>query len=197
VLNAYFFQWEIWSAEVLEKCLSFPVLGLYRSQHDNQSWLAALTVILDTSALVICGSGGRDAHQARLTFAIARHAAVDLCLVFKIKPTAPTPNRLASATFQVLFNRLKQAGGVLTEEAAATSAAEIAAIESHLTELRGMYEPFVNGLSHYLAFQLPRFYPERQTADNWQTSAWMPRAPGIRELPGHDTAALARGDHFV
>jgi hypothetical protein len=60
-----------------------------------------------------------------------------------------------------------------------------------------MYEPFVNGLSHYLAFQLPRFYPERQTADNWQTSAWMPRAPGIRELPGHDTAALTRGDHFV
>jgi hypothetical protein len=197
VLNAYFFQWEIWSAEVLEKCLSFPVLGLYRSQHDNQSWLAALTVILDTSALVICGSGGRDAHQARLTFAIARHAAVDLCLVFKIKPTAPTPNRLAAESFQVLFNRLKQAGGVLTEEAAATGATEIAAIESHLTELRGMYEPFVNGLSHYLAFQLPRFYPERQTADNWQTSAWMPRAPGIRELPGHDTAALTRGDHFV
>jgi hypothetical protein len=197
VLVAYFLQWEVWSAEVLEKCLSFPVLGLYRSQHDNQSWVAALTVILDTSALVISGSSGRDAYQARLTFAIARHAAVDLCLVFKIKPTAPVPNRLASENFQVLFNRLKLAGGVLPEETAATGAEDVAAIEARLTELRGMYEPFVNGLSHYLAFQLPRFYPERQTADNWQTSAWMPRVPGIRELPGHDTAALTRGEHFV
>jgi len=197
VLPSYFLQWEAWSAEVLERCLSFPVLGLYRSQHDNQSWLAALTVILDTSALAICGVGGRDAYQARLTFAMARHAAVDLCLVFKIQPSAPTPNRLPSEGFQVLFNRLKQAGGVFPDETAAAGLEEMAAIESRLTELRGMYEPFVNGLSQYLSFALPRFYPERLTADNWQTSAWMPRVPGIRELPGHDTAAFARGDHFV
>jgi hypothetical protein len=78
VLPSYFLQWEAWSAEVLERCLSFPVLGLYRSQHDNQSWLAALTVILDTSALAICGAGGRDAYQARLTFAMARRSVPGL-----------------------------------------------------------------------------------------------------------------------
>jgi hypothetical protein len=197
LLNSYFVQWEIWSAELLERCLSFPVLGLYRSQHDNQSWVAALTVMLDTSALVICGGSGRDPYQARLTFAMARHAAVDLCLVFKLEPQAPDRDRLTPEDFQVFYERIKAAGGVLPEEAAAAQPAEIAAIEKRLRELRGMYEPFVNGLAQYLAFRLPNFYPERLTADNWQTSAWMPRAPGIRELPGHERSELVRGDHFV
>src|SRR5207249_10659172 len=71
-------EWERWSAELLESHLSFPVLSYYRSQHDNQSWVAALTTILDTSALLIAGVDGPDGHQARLTFAMARHAAVDL-----------------------------------------------------------------------------------------------------------------------
>src|SRR5205814_10455212 len=31
---------EQWAAEVLEGHLSFPVLGYYRCQHDNQSWPA-------------------------------------------------------------------------------------------------------------------------------------------------------------
>ena len=41
---------EQWSAEVLESHLSFPVLSYYRSQHDNQSWLAALATALDACA---------------------------------------------------------------------------------------------------------------------------------------------------
>ena len=48
-------EWERWAAEVLESHLSFPVLSFYRSQHDNQSWIAALTAILDASALVVAG----------------------------------------------------------------------------------------------------------------------------------------------
>jgi hypothetical protein len=196
VLISYFLQWETWAAEVLERCLSFPVLALYRSQHDNQSWLAALTVILDTSALAICGAGGRDVYQARLTFAMARHAAVDLCLVFKIQPEPPEPSRLPPERFRVLIERLRTAGGVLPPEATNPQPAEMAAIEARLTELRGMYEPFLKGMSHYLEFTLPPFYPERMTADNWQTSAWMPRVPGIRELPGQDTSTMSRGDHF-
>ncbi len=66
------------------------------------------------------------------------------------------------------------------------------ATETKLAELRAMYEPFVNGLTRYFEFKLPGFFPERLTADNWQTSAWMPRTPGIRDLPG-----LERGEHFV
>src|SRR5262245_21767095 len=80
-LGTMLVEWERWSAELLETNLSFPVLRFYRSQHDNQSWIAALTMILDTSAVLIAGETSPGSQQARLTFAMARHAAVDLVLV--------------------------------------------------------------------------------------------------------------------
>ena len=46
-------EWERWAAELLESHLSFAVLSYYRSQHDNQSWLAALTVALDACAILL------------------------------------------------------------------------------------------------------------------------------------------------
>src|SRR6266496_3867969 len=46
-LDRLFHDWERWAAEVLESHLSYPVLSFYRSQHSNQSWLGALTVVLD------------------------------------------------------------------------------------------------------------------------------------------------------
>jgi len=181
-LTADLGAWETWSAELLESSLSFPMLAYYRSQHDNQSWLAALTVILDTCALQICGAGDADPHQARLTFAIARHAAVDLTLVFKVTPVPPSPDRLPTEALAQLREQL------LTEGVALATSPNAAA---KLAELRAMYEPFLNGLACYFLFRMPGFLPERLTADNWQTSAWMPRTPGIRDLPG-----LERGDHF-
>jgi len=74
-LTALLAEWERWGAEVLESHLSYPVLSYYRSQHDNQSWLAALTTVLDASALVMVGIEGACARQASLTFAMARHAS--------------------------------------------------------------------------------------------------------------------------
>ena len=52
-LGRFLEEWERWAAQVLESHVSFPMLSYYRSQHDNQSWLAALTVVLDSSALVL------------------------------------------------------------------------------------------------------------------------------------------------
>ena len=153
-----------------------------RSQHDNQSWLAALTAILDTCALQICGVGDANVHQARLTFAIARHAAVDLTLIFKITPIPPAPDRLSPDALHKLPEIMEPVGFRFPE--GATTALKLA-------ELRRMYEPFVNGLAGYFLFKLPDFFPARPTADNWQTSAWMPRTPGIRQLP-----QLEPGDHF-
>ena len=51
-------EWERWAAELLESHLSYPLLSYYRSQHDNQSWVAALTMMLDTSAFLIAGIDG-------------------------------------------------------------------------------------------------------------------------------------------
>ena len=181
-LNAEMAAWETWAAELLESCLSFPMLGYYRSQHDNQSWVAALTAILDTCALQICGVCDANRHQARLTFAIARHAAVDITLVFKITPVPPEADRLAPENL-IRLQELMNAEGMGFPEGAATAA--------KLAELRRMYEPFVNGLARSFLFKLPDFYPTRPMADNWQTSGWMARTPGIRELP-----SVELGEHF-
>ena len=80
---------------MLESHLSFPVLSYYRSQHDNQSWLAALTASLDACALLIAMVKGIAHYQAQLTFAMSRHAAVDLVLVFHVPPQAESDHRLS------------------------------------------------------------------------------------------------------
>jgi len=90
-------DWERWSAELLESHVSFPVLSYFRSQHDNQSWVAALTTILDVCALVIARIEDGRMLTARLTFAMARHAVWDLCAVFRLPPTLPPADRLPPA----------------------------------------------------------------------------------------------------
>jgi hypothetical protein len=87
-------DWERWSAEFLEIHLSYPVLAYFRSRHDNQSWLTCLTTIMDASALVIAGIEDTGMPQAQLTFAIARHAVVDLSQVFLCAPGKPEYDRL-------------------------------------------------------------------------------------------------------
>jgi hypothetical protein len=175
-------EWERWAAELLESHLSFPVLSFYRSQHDNQSWLAALTTVLDTCAFFIAGVKGAVPYQAQLTFAMARHAAVDLALVFRTPPQAPDPDRLPAGELLRLREMLREAGLPLRDGSA---------FDQKLAGLRALYEPFVNALAQFLLFRLPPVVPEKQTVDNWQTSAWMRRSPGIGRLP-----AVDGDDHF-
>jgi len=172
-----------WSAELLESHLSYPVLSYYRSQHDNQSWVGALTTILDTSALLIAAVDGARDRQARLTFAMARHAAVDLALVFQTRPLPPQPDRLGDAGLAALQESLRSAGLAMRDGPGAAKA---------LVELRVLYEPVVNALAAYFEFALPALQPDKPPVDNWQTSPWMPRSPGLGRLP----AARDEADHF-
>jgi hypothetical protein len=182
-VGPFLIEWERWSAELLESHLSFPVLGYYRSQHENQSWVGTLTAILDTSALLIAGVEGTDGYQARLTFAMGRHAAVDLTLAFQTPPLPPQSDRLPEAEAARMWKSLRAAGMPMRDEPAAVTA---------LRELRGLYEPFVNALAAYLLFALPPFQPEKPTVDNWQTSPGMTRSPGLGGLAAKGGA----DDHF-
>src|SRR5271166_2635943 len=58
VLDEVLRDWERWSAELLESHISYPVLSFFRSQHSNQSWLGALTTMLDVTSLVLTGIEG-------------------------------------------------------------------------------------------------------------------------------------------
>jgi hypothetical protein len=181
-IEQFLAEWELWAAELLESHLSFPVLSYYRSQHDNQSWLAVLTTILDTTAILMVAVGQYNTYRAQLAFAMARHAAVDLVLVLRTRPLPPTEDRFPPEAQQRLRKALTEAGLPHRNEE----------VMPKLNELRGMYEPFINGLAQRLLFNLPQVMPQEESPDNWQRSAWMQRTPGIGSLP----AATHDGGHF-
>ncbi|GCE10963.1 potassium channel family protein [Tengunoibacter tsumagoiensis] len=156
-------SWERWSADILESHLSYPVLTYYRSQHERQSWLSALTTILDVSALLMIELDGIPAQVGRFTFAIARHTAVDLVQAFGIRPIPPETDRLSTEQFKQLCTYLHEAGLPIQQ---------IEMAEDRVAELRAMYEPFVNALARFLLLPLPEWLLENVSADDWQTSAW-------------------------
>ena len=164
-LNLVLHEWEHWAAELLESHLSYPVLCYFRSQHDNQSWLGSLTTILDTCALVMVGVGSTPAWQAKLTFAMARHAVVDLAQIFRTTPT----NREPSAC-RLLPGDLERIREILARND--THLRDGAEAEAKLAELRAMYEPYVCALSEMLLMQLPPWIVSENAIDNWKTSAW-------------------------
>ncbi len=172
-------DWERWAAEVLESHLSYPVLAYFRSQHGNQSWLAALTTILDTSALVIVGFDGWCVRQARLTFAMARHAVVDLAQVVRAERPDLRINRLPDDAFARLVLQLR----AVSIEFDGTNAA------GRLAELREMYEPYVAALAEHLALPLPQWMRDTDHPDNWQSAPWK------RDATDHRDRGTAP-DHF-
>ncbi|HEX2923665.1 MAG TPA: two pore domain potassium channel family protein [Chloroflexota bacterium] len=172
-------DWERWSAELLESHLSYPSVAYFRSQHDNQSWLAALTMILDVSSLVMVGIDGVPTAQAQLTYAMSRHAAVDLAQVFTARPCTSEPDRLPPRLMPELRRVLAEAGVRLRDEERA---------DAELAKLRQAYEPYVCALSRFLVMDLPPWIPSREVMDSWQTSAWdhtgdATGGPGKRESP--------------
>lgn len=156
-------EWERWSAEFLEGHLSYPVLAYFRSQHDNQSWLAALTAILDTSALIMAGLEGASERQAELTFAMARHAVIDLSLIFRTTPREPNHDRLPPEKLTQLRLLVADSGQKLREGDN---------VDRKLQELRLLYEPYVYALATYFQVSLPPWIAEESWVDNWQGSFW-------------------------
>ncbi len=162
-LTAQLRSWETWAADLMESQLSYPSLSYFRSQHENQSWLAGLTAILDVCALIIVGVDGVPAQQARLTFAMARHAAVDLSQLAGTEPDDHCHLRLPDADVARLRELLELAGAPLREGAEA---------DEKLTKLRQLYEPYVFALSHRLLMDLPPWLPDDDEVDAWRSSPW-------------------------
>ncbi len=162
VLDNIFRDWERWCAEVLSSHISYPAVLFFRSQHSNQSWLSALTVMMDVTSLIMTGVDGIHPDQAKLTFAIARHAAVDLAQVVYAQYDPQAPDRLPPEDLERLRKELALHGVTLYDGADAGD---------RLTELRELYEPYVYALGARLRFTLPPWIAEHRK-DNWQGSPW-------------------------
>ena len=151
-------EWERWSAELLESHMSYTLLCYFRSQHTNQSWISALTSILDTSALLIAGVRGHEARQAQLTFAMSRHAMVDLAQVFSLKPIRSVPDRLSPERYQQLYELLCQSGVSVCQDGQSYE---------RLRDLRALYEGYAEAISNYLCMPLPPWIADQPHKDNW------------------------------
>jgi hypothetical protein len=156
-------DWERWSAELMESHLSYPALAYYRSQHSNQSWLAALTTVLDSSAFAVASFDGAVYRQARLTFAMARHAVVDLAQIFRTPPRTNVADRLSDVVLAHMREKLEKAGIALRTGPE---------VDDKLHELRKLYEPYVAALGRRFLFTVPDFGGSVARIDNWRTSAW-------------------------
>ena len=161
-------SWEAWASEMVESHLSYPMLSYYRSQHDNQSWLAAMCAILDSCALMLVGLRNIETFPARMAFATSRLALVELSRVFDIQVRPDASARQPNLDFRSLSEELGKAGLFFSDDDA----------EKKLTSFRATYEPFLVGLSAYLLLPLPGWLPSG-ALDNWQNS---PRGRRAKQL---------------
>src|ERR1700736_3995473 len=188
VLDEVLRDWERWAGELLESGLSYPVLSFFRSQHSNQSWLGALMIMLDVTSLVITGIEGIHPGQARLTFAMARHAAVDLAQVVNARYDPKALDRMTEENFRSLRETLAGVGLKLrsTDEA-----------RLKLAKLRSMYEPYIHSTAVNLMVSLPPWQHPSKTRDNWQAGPWdrMIQAKGLAVVGQKPVQSQGGEDH--
>jgi hypothetical protein len=140
-------------------------------------------MILDTCSVLLSNFPEVNRHQLQITFAMARHAAVDLALIFHARQPKEVHERLSSERYNKFLHNLNDAG--LRVDCSDASF-------ERLSELRQMYEPFIEALSRYFEFALPPMIAEEATIDNWQRSPWQKQSPGIGALP-----SIRPEDHFA
>src|SRR6266852_3590191 len=87
-------DWEGWAADLMESHLSYPVLCFFRSQHNNQSWLASLSTVLDTCSLVM----------------------VDIAQIFDTSPLKHDAQRLPDEDLARLRSILSDSGVMISSE---------------------------------------------------------------------------------
>jgi hypothetical protein len=189
VLDGCLRDWERWSAELLESQISYPVLSFFRSQHYNQSWLGALQTMLDVTSLIITGIEGIHPGQARLTFAMARHAAVDLAQVVNARYDSQAAERMPDAEYDRLRETLAAAGLKLRTGDEA---------RQKLNRLRSMYEPYVHSTARNLMVALPPWQQPAKTRDNWQAGPWdrVIQAKGLAVLGQKPVLPTGDEEHF-
>ena len=166
-LDQFLRDCEQWTAELVESQLSYPILCLYRSQHRDQSWLATLTTILDTCALLAVGVEGIESKQSPMTFAMARRAMVDMSHLmgrgrsgFELEHP---PDRLPDA-------ELERLRGLLDPDARLREGSEA---DEKLRRLRATYEPSAHNLSRFLLMPLPPWMPPPEAAGKPASAAEM------------------------
>ncbi len=145
--------------------------------------------MLDVTSLILTGVEGVHPGQAKLTFAMARHAAVDLAQVVNARYDSQAPERLVEEDFNRLRETLLAAGLKLRADDQA---------RQKLARLRSMYEPYVHSMGKRLMLSLPPWQHPERARDNWQAGPWdrVIQAKGLAVLSQKPVATRGIEDHF-
>lgn len=187
-------EWERGSADILESHVSYPVVAYFRSQHNNESWVAALAAILDTSALLIAGISGF--HQQSSDAAAMPEQGggiVSLQKATEAKVAKMSCARQARLTFAMCRHTVVDLAQVFNvaprSQAERLPAVELGRLRSalategfvlpdapdttqKLSKLRAMYEPYLEALGTFLVMDVPPWILAGEVIENWRTSAW-------------------------
>jgi hypothetical protein len=138
-LPQLFADWERWVADVLETHMSYPLLALFRSPHDDTSWVTALGSVLDAATLVITAMEDEPDERAKLLYGTGVHAVEDLFYYFRLEEHEAVIPR---DEFEDVLQDLKDAG---------FSVRAVDDAFARFTEKRAKYAPRVDAFSMMLA----------------------------------------------
>jgi hypothetical protein len=145
--------WEGWAAVVMETHLTYPLLAFCRSQDANQSWLAALTSMVDVAAFLTACVPDENGDAVGMTFTIGRRAFASAAVQFRLEPIPV--DRLSERDFETLFEMV---------ERSTIPNLDRDTVRDRLERCREQYEPNAQALAHELAFTLPRWSDADQDA---------------------------------
>jgi hypothetical protein len=105
-----FADWERWAVEVLDSHVAYPLLGFFRSSHDNLSWISALGTMLDGASLVLTTICEVPRGEAKLFKRVGAHLVED---IFNLGFRAGEATGLDRSAFDAACDRLEEAGYAL------------------------------------------------------------------------------------
>ena len=139
-LARLFAEWEWWAAEVLDSHLAYPLLGFFRSSHDNESWVSALGAMLDAATLCETAVEAVAAGPATMLRRAGSHLVEDVTAYFRMEHEhGPGVER---EEFDAARDRLREAGYTLIDGDRAWQ---------KFSELRAGYAGDLNSMARFWA----------------------------------------------
>lgn len=146
-LDRWLRDWEVWACDIVESHSVYPMLAFYRSQHEGQSWLAALAVVLDTCALLITGREESTELQSAATFSAARRVLDEISQSLRVGIEPHRPDR------RLPVGKLERLSPIIARVVPGWQ--DDAATLQALGKLTRSYEPQLESLAAYLLLDLP------------------------------------------
>jgi hypothetical protein len=138
-LPALFDEWEHWAVEVLDSHVAYPLLGFFRSSHDNLSWISALGTVLDAASLVLTTLDDIPRGEAKLFKRVGTHLVEDIS---NLGFGAGDATSLDRSDFDAACARLEEAGYRIASTDASWPRFEAA---------RATYAPRLEAMARYWA----------------------------------------------